>query len=64
MTAIGKQLKRWKSAHILAKLLLRQFPTFAIDTRELAAELQCNIMGYDYSGYGTSTGTPSVANTL
>jgi len=32
--------------------------------KELAAELQCNIMGYDYSGYGTSTGTPSVANTL
>ena len=26
-------------------------------------ELRCNVMGFDYAGYGRSTGTPSVANT-
>ncbi|KAK9817194.1 hypothetical protein WJX72_010875 [[Myrmecia] bisecta] len=32
--------------------------------KELALQLQCNVLGYDYSGYGCSTGTPSVANTI
>lgn len=32
--------------------------------RELSRLLRVNVMGYDYSGYGRSTGLPSVANTL
>ncbi|KAL0042407.1 hypothetical protein WJX77_011444 [Trebouxia sp. C0004] len=32
--------------------------------RELSKELRINVLGYDYSGYGCSTGTPSVSNTL
>lgn len=32
--------------------------------REIARELQVNLLGYDYSGYGASTGAPSVLNTF
>ncbi len=32
--------------------------------RELSKELRINVLGYDYSGYGRSTGTPSVSNTI
>jgi hypothetical protein len=32
--------------------------------REVAQELKVNLCVYDYSGYGCSTGTPSVANTV
>lgn len=32
--------------------------------RDLARVLRVNVMGYDYSGYGCSTGTPTVNNTL
>ncbi|GFR40567.1 hypothetical protein Agub_g1144 [Astrephomene gubernaculifera] len=32
--------------------------------RELSRLLKVNVMGYDYSGYGCSTGTPTVNNTL
>ncbi|KAL0049917.1 hypothetical protein WJX82_000780 [Trebouxia sp. C0006] len=32
--------------------------------RELSKELRINVLGYDYSGYGCSTGTPSVSNTI
>lgn len=32
--------------------------------REIAHELQVNLLGYDYSGYGASTGAPSVLNTF
>lgn len=32
--------------------------------RELSKELQVNVLGYDYSGYGCSTGTPSVSNAI
>ncbi|EIE24656.1 alpha/beta-hydrolase [Coccomyxa subellipsoidea C-169] len=32
--------------------------------REIARELQVNLMGYDYSGYGASTGLPTVLNTF
>ncbi|KAG2497625.1 hypothetical protein HYH03_004365 [Edaphochlamys debaryana] len=32
--------------------------------RELSRLLRVNVMGYDYSGYGCSTGTPTVVNTL
>lgn len=32
--------------------------------RELSKELQVNVLGYDYSGYGCSTGTPSVSNAV
>ncbi|PNW86031.1 hypothetical protein CHLRE_03g207041v5 [Chlamydomonas reinhardtii] len=32
--------------------------------RELSRLLKVNVMGYDYSGYGCSTGTPTVTNTL
>ncbi|KXZ53545.1 hypothetical protein GPECTOR_7g995 [Gonium pectorale] len=32
--------------------------------RELSRLLRVNVMGYDYSGYGASTGTPTVTNTL
>ena len=30
----------------------------------MSKELRINILGYDYSGYGCSTGTPSVSNTI
>jgi len=30
----------------------------------LSKELRINVLGYDYSGYGCSTGTPSVSNTI
>lgn len=32
--------------------------------RELSKELRINVLGYDYSGYGCSTGTPSVSNAI
>lgn len=32
--------------------------------REIAKELQVNLLGYDYSGYGASSGQPTVLNTL
>jgi len=32
--------------------------------REIARELQVNLLGYDYSGYGASSGQPSVLNTF
>ncbi|KAL3163120.1 hypothetical protein ABBQ32_009534 [Trebouxia sp. C0010 RCD-2024] len=32
--------------------------------RELSKELHINVLGYDYSGYGCSTGTPSVSNAI
>lgn len=32
--------------------------------RELSRLLRVNVMGYDYSGYGCCTGTPTVNNTL
>jgi pimeloyl-ACP methyl ester carboxylesterase len=32
--------------------------------RELAKELRCNVMGYDYTGYGCSSGQPSVAGSI
>lgn len=32
--------------------------------RELSKELRINVLGYDYSGYGCSTGTPSVSSTI
>lgn len=32
--------------------------------REISRELRINVLGYDYSGYGCSTGTPSVSNTI
>ncbi|CAD7695612.1 unnamed protein product [Ostreobium quekettii] len=32
--------------------------------KELSSRLGCHVMGYDYSGYGCSSGTPSVRNTL
>ncbi|KAG2441395.1 hypothetical protein HYH02_009984 [Chlamydomonas schloesseri] len=32
--------------------------------RELSRLLKVNVMGYDYSGYGCSTGSPTVNNTL
>jgi abhydrolase domain-containing protein 17 len=32
--------------------------------RELSKELRCTVMGYDYSGYGCSTGQPSVAASI
>ena len=43
--------------HVLSNYLL---PT----CREVARLLKVNVMGYDYSGYGRSTGTPTVSNTL
>ena len=30
----------------------------------MSKELRINVLGYDYSGYGCSTGTPSVSNTI
>ena len=30
----------------------------------MSKELRINILGYDYSGYGCSSGTPSVSNTI
>lgn len=38
--------------------------TFAVPCREVAQDLKVNLCVYDYSGYGCSTGTPSVANTI
>lgn len=32
--------------------------------KELSVRLGCHIVGYDYSGYGCSTGSPSARNTL
>lgn len=32
--------------------------------REIARELQVNLLGYDYSGYGASTGQHSVPNVM
>jgi abhydrolase domain-containing protein 17 len=32
--------------------------------REVAADLKVNLCVYDYSGYGCSTGSPSVCNTI
>jgi hypothetical protein len=32
--------------------------------REIARELEVNLLGYDYSGYGASSGQPSVLNAL
>ena len=32
--------------------------------REIARELQVNLLGYDYSGYGVSTGQLSVLNVM
>eukprot|EP00197_Chlamydomonas_leiostraca_P005147 CAMPEP_0202876228 /NCGR_PEP_ID=MMETSP1391-20130828/28675_1 /ASSEMBLY_ACC=CAM_ASM_000867 /TAXON_ID=1034604 /ORGANISM="Chlamydomonas leiostraca, Strain SAG 11-49" /LENGTH=340 /DNA_ID=CAMNT_0049558033 /DNA_START=86 /DNA_END=1109 /DNA_ORIENTATION=+ len=32
--------------------------------RELGKLLKVNVMGYDYTGYGSSTGTPTVGNTF
>ena len=32
--------------------------------REIARELDVNLLGYDYSGYGCSSGQPSVLNAL
>lgn len=32
--------------------------------RELSKVLSINVLGYDYSGYGCSTGTPSVSNAI
>lgn len=32
--------------------------------RELSKELRCNVMGYDYSGYGWSSGQPTVAGSI
>lgn len=32
--------------------------------KEIAGRLGCNILGYDYSGYGCSSGQPTVRNTL
>ena len=31
---------------------------------EVAKDLRCNLCVYDYSGYGTSAGSPSVPNTV
>lgn len=32
--------------------------------RELSKELRCNVMGYDYTGYGCSIGQPSVTASI
>ena len=40
------------------------FPFFFHFCREIARELQVNLLGYDYSGYGASTGLPTVLNTF
>ena len=60
------------SAHAL--LAMRCFERFlqytessighVMSCRELSKELRINVLGYDYSGYGRSTGTPSVSNAV
>ena len=35
-----------------------------VSCRELSKELRINVLGYDYSGYGRSTGNPSVSNAI
>lgn len=43
----------------------RMRPTTPVTPRrELSKLLKCNILAYDYSGYGASTGAPSISNTL
>ena len=62
----GATFKKASCALLLSKTRIdSRLPSPGLSSfRELAAELRCNIMGYDYSGYGTSTGIPSVAHTL
>ena len=45
---------------LLQTVSLQSFPP----CRELSKELRINVLGYDYSGYGCSTGTPSVSNAI
>lgn len=37
---------------------------YSLPSRELSRILKVNVMGYDYTGYGRSTGTPTVNHTL
>jgi hypothetical protein len=32
--------------------------------RDLSQQLQCNVLGYDYTGYGASTGACPLASVL
>ncbi|GAX81505.1 hypothetical protein CEUSTIGMA_g8933.t1 [Chlamydomonas eustigma] len=63
---------RWKSNHSSAKMTILYSHGNAVDLgqmlpvyREISKLLKVNVMGYDYSGYGCSSGDmPSVGHTL
>ena len=38
-------------------------PSFSLPDRDLGRALHVNVMGYDYSGYGGSSGSPSTRDT-
>ncbi|EFN60175.1 hypothetical protein CHLNCDRAFT_29399, partial [Chlorella variabilis] len=58
----GKQGVRWTLVHSHGNAvdLGEMLPLY----EELSRLLRCNILSYDYTGYGCSTGTPAVSHTL
>ena len=44
--------------------LKRRLRAGAVFGRDLSQQLQCNVLGYDYTGYGASTGACQLPSAL